>query len=78
MGNRVGKLALRLKPRPSRTATLPPRWTGRGDLSLSVPFNRSKGRKRMGGKTWRYKHHLLMRKLRRKHKLKKLAAKKRT
>jgi hypothetical protein len=32
----------------------------------------------MGGKTWRYKHRLLMRKLRRKHKLKKLTAKKRT
>jgi hypothetical protein len=32
----------------------------------------------MGGKTWRHKHHLLMRKLRRKHKLKKLTAKKRT
>ena len=30
VGNRVGKLALRLKPRPSRTATLPPCWTGRG------------------------------------------------
>jgi hypothetical protein len=30
VGNRVGKLALRLKPRPSCTATLPPRWTGRG------------------------------------------------
>jgi hypothetical protein len=31
----------------------------------------------MGGKTWRYKHNLLMRKLRLKHKRKMLAAKKR-
>ena len=32
----------------------------------------------MGGKTWRYKHNLLMRKLRSKHKRKKLTAKERT
>jgi hypothetical protein len=31
----------------------------------------------MGGKTWRYKHNLLMRKLRRKYKRKALTAKKR-
>jgi hypothetical protein len=32
----------------------------------------------MGGKTWHYKHNLLMRRLRREHKRKQLTAKQRT